>query len=80
MKRQVTGSHQADIRMRSISCCGLMVTSLLQVVNWLDASCFNNFKHCLQVLSCTKLIFTDLIQLDEPTDLMQLDGKLASSR
>ena len=50
-----------------IACSGLMTTSLLQVANRLDPSCFDNFQQVrkYQVASC--LFFTDLMQLDGAT-------------
>ena len=61
-----------------IACSGLMITSLLQVVNRLDASClsrlfihkldascFNNLQQVCKYKRATNQIFTDLLQFDE---------------
>ena len=78
--------HQADIRMRCIACSGLMITSLLQVVNRLAASWlsrlfihklvgnrFNNVQQVCKYHVCNKSDFHNVMK---STDLLQLVDNL----
>ena len=64
--------HQADIRVRRIACSGLMITSLLQVVNRLAASCELRAA-LMQVVSstCSKSVN---IKLRSKSDVHRLDA------
>ena len=54
-----------------IACSVLMITSILQSVNRLDASCFIDLQKVCKCQATSSLIFKDF---------MQVDDKLASSR
>ncbi len=73
-KLQQVCYYQADIRMRSHRLLrGLMITSLLQVVNSMQAyaSCFINLQQVCKYQVAASLIMTDLMKL---TSLIQLGG------
>ena len=60
----------------NIACSGLMITSLPQVVNRFDASCFNNLQQVCKYQVASSLISTDSTQLNEANGLIQ-DDELA---